>query len=221
MIMKLDFEQIIPSIPYLAGGAIVTLQYTCLSVVLGFFLALGICTLRMSKNFILSSIGTFYISIFRGTPLLVQLALVYFAIPQLTGYRITAFESGVLAFSLNSAAYVAETIRGGINAVDVGQREAGYALGLPHIVVMWSIIIPQAVKTILPALVNEVINLLKESSLVSVIGEADLLRRANIVAAEKYIYFEPLLVVTIMYYCMVLILSWVAKKVEHRMKYSD
>ena len=123
---------------------------------------------------------------------MVQLSLFYFATPQLTGYKISAFEAILISFSLNSSAYIAEIIRAGIQAVDKGQMEAGFSLGLSRAVVMTSIILPQAIKNILPALVNEFISLLKESVIVSIIGEMDLLRRANIVAAEKvYLFLSP------------------------------
>ncbi len=183
----------------------------------GFVLAL----FKLGKWRGLRWFSSVYTSIFRGTPLLVQLTLIYFATPQLTGYRISAFEAGVLTFSLNSGAYISEIIRAGIAAVDRGQMESALALGLSYSQAMRGIILPQAIKNILPALVNEVVDLVKESSLISVIGEADLLRRAQIVAAEKYVYFEPLLVAATMYYCIVMILSIAAKVLEVRLRRSD
>jgi ABC-type amino acid transport system permease subunit len=133
----------------------------------------------------------------------------------------TAFEAGVLAFSLNSGAYVSEHIRAGILSVDRGQFEAAASLGISYFSTMKDIILPQAIKNILPSLVNESIDLLKESALVSTIGEMDLLRRANVVAAEKYIYFEPLLMVAAVYYVMVMVLSHFAKVLEIRLRRSD
>ncbi len=147
--------------------------------------------------------------------------MIYFATPQLIGYQITALEAGLLAFSLNSTAYVSEIIRAGIEAVDKGQFEAAKALAIPYPQTMVSIIIPQAVRNILPALVNEGVNLLKESALVSVIGEMDLLRRANIVSSQTFLYFEPLMFVAIVYYILVSILSQFSKLLEKRLKRSD
>jgi polar amino acid transport system substrate-binding protein len=162
-----------------------------------------------------------YTSIFRGTPLLLQIALVYYATPQLTGYNISPLLAGVITFTLNSGAYISETIRGGILAVDKGQREAALSLGVPYKPMMSDIILPQAIKNILPALVNESIALLKDSALVSTIGVADLLRRAQIVGAEKYIYFEPLLFAGVIYYLMVMSLTWGGYALERRLQRSS
>lgn len=176
---------------------------------------------KISNIKLLNWFGIVYTSVFRGTPLILQLAIIYFATPQLLGYNIPALQAGVIAFALNSAAYISETIRAGILAVDKGQREGAMALGIPYKRMMWDIIMPQALKNILPALVNESIALLKESALVSTIGAADLLRRANIVAAEKYLYFEPLLLVGLIYYIMVMSLTWAARHLERRLRVSD
>lgn len=219
--MNLDFSQILPSIPYILQGLLVTLQFTLLSALCGFIWGTILSLFKISGIAPLYWFGVSYTSVFRGTPLILQLALVYFATPQLTGYTISALEAGVITFSLNSAAYISETIRAGIQAVDKGQREAAISLGVPYKLMMWDIILPQAFKNILPALVNESIALLKESALVSTIGAADLLRRANIVAAEKFIYFEPLLFVGAVYYAMVMGLTWAAQSLERRMRLSD
>ncbi|ARU61891.1 arginine ABC transporter permease [Tumebacillus avium] len=219
--MDLNFERIVPSIPYMLEGIKVTLQFTLLSAFFGFLWGTVLSLFKISNIKVLRWFGIAYTSIFRGTPLILQLTLVYFATPQLTGYQITALEAGVLAFSLNSAAYISETIRAGILAVDKGQREAALALGVPYRRMMFDIILPQALKNILPALVNESIALLKESALVSTIGAADVLRRATIVGAEKYIYFEPLIVAGIIYYVMVMALTFGARLLERRLRRSD
>lgn len=219
--MTLNFSQILPSIPYILQGIWVTLQFTLMSAFFGFIWGTILSLLKISGLKPLQWFGGAYTSVFRGTPLILQLALVYFATPQITGYTISAIEAGVITFSLNSAAYISETIRAGILAVDKGQREASISLGVPYKLMMWDIILPQAFKNILPALVNESIALLKESALVSTIGAADLLRRANIVAAEKFIYFEPLLFVGAIYYVMVMGLTWAAQSLERRMRLSD
>jgi ABC-type amino acid transport system permease subunit len=161
-----------------------------------------------------------YTAIFRGTPLLVQLGIIFYATPQLTGYAISAFEAGILAFSLNSAAYSSEIIQAGIKAIDPGQWEAAKVLGIPLRVTWLKIITPQALRNILPSLVNEMVDLLKETALVSMIGEADLLRRAQIVAAEKFLYFEPLMVAASCYFVMVMVISHLAKKLERRLAYA-
>ena len=219
--MNFHFDRIIDHIPFILKGTFVTLEYTLIALLIGLVLGTGLALMKLSSHRVLARAATFYISIFRGTPLLVQLSLIYFATPQLIGYQITALEAGLLAFSLNSTAYVSEIIRAGIEAVDNGQFEAAESLAIPYSKAMLCIIIPQAIRNILPALVNEAVNLLKESALVSVIGEMDLLRRANIVSSQTFLYFEPLLFVAIVYYILVSILSKLSKLLEKRLKRSD
>lgn len=213
--------QTISFLPFISKGIIVTLQYTITSLFFGLIIGIIISLFKFSSFFILTTIGNIYVSIFRGTPLLVQLFLVYFGTPQLIGYKIGAFEAGILAFSLNSGAYVSEIIRAGIQSVDKGQFEAAASLGLSYIQTMKDIIFPQAIRNILPALVNEAINLLKESSLVSTIGVWDLMRRARIIGAEKFIYLEPLICVAIIYYLLVMVFTFTAKTLENKLKIND
>jgi len=211
------FQRIAPRIPYILGGILVTLGFTFAALIFGLILAIGLAIFKISAIKPLRWFANAYTSIFRGIPLIVTLTLIYFATPQLTGYKIEAFQAGVITFALNSAAYVSETLRAGIMAVDKGQREAAIALGVPYQMMMQDIILPQAFKNILPALVNEFINLLKDSALVSTIGAADLLRRATIVGAETYLYFEPLIIVAIVYYLMVMSLTIAASVLERRL----
>jgi polar amino acid transport system substrate-binding protein len=217
----LSFTKIAPSIPFILEGILVTLQFTLISTFFGFIwgIILALCKISPIKPLLYFANG--YTSIFRGTPLLLQIALIYYATPQLTGYDIPALLAGVITFTLNSGAYVSETIRGGILAVDKGQMEASLSLGIAYIPMMKDIILPQAVKNILPALVNESIGLLKDSSLVSTIGVVDVLRRAQIVGAEKYIYFEPLLLAGMIYYVMVIGLTWAGSQLESRLNRSS
>lgn len=219
--LKLDFNKISANIPYILAGIFITLQFSLVSAFFGFLWGTILALFKISTIKPLNIFSQGYTSIFRGTPLLVQLTLIYFATPQLTGYDITAFQAGILTFSLNSGAYISETIRAGIQAVDKGQKEACEALGVNYQLMMLDIILPQALKNILPALVNESINLLKDSTLVSVIGVEDLLRRAQIVGAEKYIYFEPLIFVAVIYYLMIITLTWGANKLEYQLKRSS
>ncbi|WP_103107565.1 amino acid ABC transporter permease [Brevibacillus reuszeri] len=219
--MNLDFAQIVPYIPFIFEGIKVTLQVTLLSVVLGFIWGSILALIKISKFGPLNWLAVAYTSVFRGTPLILQLTFVYFATPQLTGYNISQLEAAVLTFTLNSAAYISETIRGGILAVDKGQWEAAKALGIPYRRMMLDIILPQGIKNILPALVNETIALLKESALVSTIGLADILQNANVVKGAIYRYFEPYLIAGVLYYVMVMFLTWIARVVERRMRRSD
>jgi His/Glu/Gln/Arg/opine family amino acid ABC transporter permease subunit len=217
-VILLDFERIWPSVPYILEGVEVTLAYTSVSLFFGFLWGTVLALFKVGHISSLRWFSAFYTSIFRGTPLLLQLTLIYFATPQLTGYTISIWEAGILTFTLNSGAYVSEHIRAGINAVDKGQKEAALSLGIPYHLIMKDIILPQALRTILPSLVNEAIDLVKESSLISVIGGADILRRANIVSSETYLYFEPLLIAGLLYYILVMILTFAAKILEKKLK---
>ena len=219
--LKLDFSQIVPSIPFILGGIKVTLQYTFLSAIGGFIWGTILALFKISSFKPLYWFAMAYTSVFRGTPLILTLSLIYFSTPQLIGYNIDALQAGVIAFTLNSGAYISETIRGGILAVDKGQREGAMSLGVPYTPMMQDIILPQAIKNILPALVNETIALLKDSALVSTIGAQDILRRGQIVGAEKYLYFEPLIISGIIFYVMVMILTVAASFLEKRLRRSD
>ncbi|WP_193198553.1 ABC transporter permease subunit [Nostoc sp. MG11] len=219
--LNLDFSRILPDIPFILRGIPLTLLFTLLSVSLGLIWGTVLSLLKITGIKPLTWLANAYTSVFRGTPLLLQLALVYYATPQLTGYDISALEAGVLTFTLNSGAYMSETIRGGIQAVDKGQSEAALSMGVPYWLMMWDVILPQALKNILPALVNETIGLLKDSALVSTIGVVEILRSAQIVGANKYIYFEPLLFAGLIYYVLVMGLTFGASALERRLRQSE
>ncbi|MCH6267980.1 MULTISPECIES: amino acid ABC transporter permease [Neobacillus] len=219
--MNLDFSQIVPYIPFILKGIWVTLKFVVVAIIFGFVLGTILALLKISRVKALNWLADIYTSIFRGTPLILQLMLIYFAVPQLTGYDIDPFLSSILAFGLNSSAYVSEIIRAGIQAVDKGQTEAALALGVPYRLMMKDIILPQALKNILPALMNEFVTLTKESALVSTIGYLDLMRRAQVVGADTYHNFEPLIFVGLIYWVLVFVLTTAGKLVERRLKYSD
>ncbi|AQQ53983.1 amino acid ABC transporter permease [Planococcus lenghuensis] len=219
--MNLDFTQLVPYLPFILEGIWATLKFVAVALVFGSILGVLLALCKIGSIMFLRWFADAYTSVFRGTPLILQLMIIYFAVPQLTGYDITAFTSAVLAFGLNSAAYISEIIRAGINAVDKGQVEAAQALGIPYKAMMKDIILPQAFKNILPALMNEFITLTKESALVSVIGYLDLMRRAQVVGAELYRNFEPLLFVGLIYWLMVMGLTLIGRQVERRMRASD
>jgi arginine/lysine/histidine transporter system substrate-binding protein len=218
---RFSFTQIIPSIPFILRGIAVTLKFTAISTILGLIWGTLLALFKISQVPPLVWFARIYTSVFRGTPMLLQIAIVYYATPQLTGYNISALLAGVMTFTLNSGAYISETIRAGILAVDKGQQEAALCLGIPYPQMMLDLILPQALKNILPALVNETIALLKNSSLVATIGVTDLFRRAQIVGAEKYLYFEPLLFAGAIYYIMVAILTWSGHLLERRLQRSN
>ncbi|MBE7120583.1 amino acid ABC transporter permease [Bacillus cereus] len=219
--MNLDFSAITPSIPYILKGLEVTLKIVAASALAGFILGMLLALCKIARIRVLNIAADIYTSIFRGTPLVLQLMIIYFGVPQMMDYEIPAFLAAVLAFSLNSGAYMSEVIRAGIQAVDKGQTEAAMALGIPYSKMMRNIIFPQALKNILPALVNEFATLTKESAVVTVIGATDLMRRAYIVGGETFKYLEPLLFVGLIYYILVIILTLVGKAIEGRMKKSD
>ncbi|MGI8502103.1 MAG: ABC transporter permease subunit [Hassallia sp.] len=219
--LNLDFSRILPDIPFILQGIPITLLFTLLSVFFGLIWATILSLFKITGIKPLTLFANAYTSVFRGTPLLLQLALVYYATPQLTGYDISALEAGVLTFTLNSGAYMSETIRGGIQAVDKGQSEAAMSMGVSYWLMMWDVILPQALKNILPALVNETIGLLKDSALVSTIGVVEILRSAQIIGANKYIYFEPLLFAGLIYYVLVMGLTFGASALETRLRRSE
>lgn len=219
--MNLDFSQIVPYIPFMLEGIWVTLKFVFFAIILGSILGTLLALFKIGSAKPLRWFADAYTSIFRGTPLILQLMIIYYSIPQLTGYDISPFLSAILAFGLNSSAYISEIIRAGIQAVDKGQMEAAQALGVPYRAMMKDIILPQALKNILPALMNEFITLTKESAIVSTIGYLDLMRRAQVVGADLFRNFEPLLFVGVIYWCLVMGLTMIGRVFERRLKQSD
>lgn len=215
-----SFKSIGPDIPYIVAGVGITLLYAICSVLLGFCGGLVLALMKRSHSRLLRLLPAAYISIFRGTPLLLQLFLVYFSLPQLLGCDISPFAAGLIAFSFNSAAYVAEILRAGMESVPGGQLEVAAVMGLSRWKILRHILLPQALRNVLPALVNEVIALIKESALISTIGEADLLRRANVVASQYYVYLPPLLIAALCYYILVTIVSQFANRLERKLSCS-
>jgi polar amino acid transport system permease protein len=202
-------------------GIVVTLKYAIISAIvatiMGSFIALG----KISRVVVFRIAADFWISIIRGTPILLQLSFFYFALPAILNTEISVTVAGILCFSINSSAYVAEIVRGGILSIDKGQTEASESLNIYGFYKYWYIILPQVVRNITPSLVNEVINLIKESAIISVFGDMDLIRRAQVVTAQYYTYFAPLIVAGVCYYVIIQLLSVVAKKLEHKLHYYD
>jgi polar amino acid transport system permease protein len=211
----------VPYIPFILEGIWVTLKFVIVAIILGSILGTILALFKIGSIKPLRWFADAYTSIFRGTPLILQLMIIYYSIPQLTGYDISPFLSAILAFGLNSSAYISEIIRAGIQAVDKGQMEAAQALGIPYRAMMKDIILPQALKNILPALMNEFITLTKESAIVSTIGYLDLMRRAQVVGSDLFRNFEPLLFVGLIYWCLVMGLTVLGRMFERRLKQSD
>lgn len=208
-------------------GASITIQVSLVSLIIGFIVGLFICLMKMSKIKILKWLSTAYVEILRGTPLFVQVYIVYFGLAQFgidfpdIGPIPGKFLAGTFALSINSSAYVAEIFRSGIQAVDKGQMEASRSLGLDYTSTMRYVIVPQAVKNILPALANEFITLVKESAILSVIGVQDLMFKSIAVKNQTYIAFEPFIVAAVMYFVMTFTLSKLVGLLEKKLAQSN
>lgn len=213
----MNFSVVEPYASMFWGGLAVTLEVTGAALVLAFALGAVIAVLKVLPCRPLRLLLDFYTSVFRGIPLIVLLFIAYFATPQLTGFKISMFAASVLTLGLNGSATVSETLRGGIEGVDAGQYDASRALALPYTTMMARIIIPQALRSVAPALVNEVITVLKSSSLVATIGLMDMMRAAQSVQALTYRAFEPFIVVAVIYYVIVMCLAAVARVLEKRL----
>ena len=212
----MDFELIQRALPILLMGAGVTIEITAFSVAIGFFIGLFVGIARISQFKILRIMAAVYADCIRGTPLLVQIFLIYFALPMTIGQRVEPFIAAVAACGINSGAYVSEIFRAGIQAIDVGQMEAGRSLGLTWWQTMRFIILPQAFKNILPPLGNEFIAMLKDSSLVSVIGFEELTRRGQLIIAQTYGSFEIWMTVAVLYLIMTMAISRIVAFLEKR-----
>lgn len=219
--MSFDFSLIWNSLPLLLAGAGVTIEITAIAVGLGFVLGLITSVCRLSSVKILRGIAICYVNIIRGTPMLVQIFLIYFALPMVIGERINPFVAAVAACSINSGAYVSEIFRAGIQAVDKGQMEAGRSLGLSWMQTMRYIILPQAFKHVIPPLGNEFISMTKETSLVSVIGFEELTRRGQLIIAKTYGSFEIWLTVAAIYLVMTLSIARLVSYLERRFATDD
>lgn len=212
----MDFELIQRALPILLMGAGVTIEITAFSVAIGFFIGLFVGIARISQFKILRIMAAVYADCIRGTPLLVQIFLIYFALPMAIGQRVEPFIAAVAACGINSGAYVSEIFRAGIQAIDVGQMEAGRSLGFTWWQTMRFIILPQAFKNILPPLGNEFIAMLKDSSLVSVIGFEELTRRGQLIIAQTYGSFEIWMTVAVLYLIMTMAISRIVAFLEKR-----
>lgn len=212
----MNFELIQRALPILLMGAGVTIEITAFSVAIGFFIGLFVGIARISQFKILQIMAAVYADCIRGTPLLVQIFLIYFALPMAIGQRVEPFIAAVAACGINSGAYVSEIFRAGIQAIDVGQMEAGRSLGLTWWQTMRFIILPQAFKNILPPLGNEFIAMLKDSSLVSVIGFEELTRRGQLIIAQTYGSFEIWMTVAVLYLIMTMAISRIVAFLEKR-----
>ncbi|WP_437268632.1 ABC transporter permease subunit [Staphylococcus aureus] len=202
-------------------GIKITILISLIGVALGSILGAFVALMKLSKIKIISWIASIYIEILRGTPMLVQVFIVFFGITAALGLDISALVCGTIALVINSSAYIAEIIRAGINAVDKGQVEAARSLGLNYRQTMKSVIMPQAIKNILPALGNEFVTLIKESSIVSTIGVGEIMFNAQVVQGISFDPFTPLIVAAALYFVLTFVLTRIMNMIEGRLNASD
>lgn len=219
--MNFNVDLMVNSFPLLLLGAGITIKITALSVALGVVIGLFVGIARISNIRLLRAVSAVYVDFFRGTPLLVQIFLVYFALPVVTGQRVDPFVAAIGACGINSGAYIAEIFRAGIQSIDTGQMEAGRSLGMTWGQTMRYIIVPQAFNRVIPPLGNEFIALLKDSSLVSVIGFEELTRRGQLIIAKTYGSLEIWLSVALIYLVMTLTISRFVAYLERRFNADD
>ena len=203
-----------------------TLTIAVLGLIIGIVIGTLIATARVIPQYkvlprILNKICSFYVALFRGTPIVVQLLVFYYVLLPLMGSRMTGIQVAVMVFGLNSAAYISEIMRGGIMSVDSGQMEAGRAVGLSFGTTMLKIVIPQAVKNILPTMGNELIALIKDTSVVSFVGATDLYVAFSFIGSSNYEFMVPYLVMALIYIVLVLIISFAIKLMERSLRRSD
>ncbi len=203
-----------------------TLIISIVGLLIGILIGTLIATVRVVPKYkrlprVLNAICTFYVELFRGTPMVVQLLIFYYVLLPILGIKMTGVEVSIWVFGLNSGAYISEIMRSGIQSVDPGQMEAGRAVGLSFATTMRLIVIPQAIKNILPTLGNEFIALIKETSVVSFVGAADLYVAFNYIGSNSYEFMVPYLVMAIIYIVLVLLISLMIRLMEIQFAKSD
>lgn len=213
------FELFAQTYPRLLQGLWMTIELTLVSLLIAAVLGLLFGLLSVSRTTFLRGISRVYIDIIRGTPLIVQVFFIYFGIPSALNMRLDAFIAGVIALSLNAGAYTAEIVRGGIQSIDKGQMEAARSLSLPYTMAMRRVVLPQAIKTMIPAIVNQCIITLKDSSLVSVIGLAELTQTGRLIIANNFESLKMWIIIGVMYFIPIMILSKVSSHIERKMSY--
>lgn len=224
--MKFDFSFVPDYLPYYFEGAKYTLIISLITVIFGALFGSLLFFMKTSNFHIwkikpLKIIAVVYIEIIRGTPMLLQILIMYAGSKMFFGIDLSPFTSAIIAIALNSAAYVSEIVRAGIEAVDKGQMEAARSLGMRKSTAMILIVIPQAVKNILPAIGNEFVAIIKESSMASIIGVNELMFAGKVVVGSTYLGLEPYIVAAGFYFVMTFTLGRIISLIERRMKKSD
>lgn len=211
------FEYAVSISPRLFEGLKMTIAMTVCSLILGILVGLLSCFCSISKSFILNKLSGAYLSIIRGTPLMVQATFIYFGLSAALNMPITSFTASIIILMLNSGAYLSEIFRSGISAINKGQMEAARSLGLPHGVAMRKIILPQAFRIVIPSVTNQFIITLKDTSILSVIGVAEMMRQSQQLIANNFRAFETYAIVAVWYYVLVIILTKLFKLLERRL----
>ncbi|MDR3317091.1 MAG: amino acid ABC transporter permease [Puniceicoccales bacterium] len=206
----------IDAVIFVGTGLSISFRLLLGGLSVGLFLGLTLAILR--HNGIGRRPIAHYVSLLRGTPVLLQLSLIYFAIPGILGVRLSVLSAGIITFGLNSSAYMSEIFRSGIEGLPRGQFEAAQTLGIPRFFIWKDIILPQVFTAILPALTGEVIALLKETALIATIGGADIMRKSQVLAAEQFTYFMPLCIAGFYYYFIVLFVESLSRRLERRLR---
>ncbi|MBR2382704.1 MAG: amino acid ABC transporter permease [Anaerotignum sp.] len=208
------FEYVGQCMPQLITGLKFTLLMTVCALVLAVIIGMIACLFSISKMKPLNWISGIYLSVIRGTPLMVQAFFIYFGLTSALGIRISAFNAAILVLCLNAGAYLSEIFRSGIAAVNKGQMEAARSLGLPYGVAMRKIILPQAIRIVIPSVLNQFIITLKDTSILSVIGCDELMRQGQQIIAYNFRAFETYTIVAVMYYVVVVVLTKVFQMIE-------
>lgn len=206
------------SLPSLFSGLAVTLKITAISICLATTLGLLFGLMSISTSKILRLIATIYIDIIRGTPLIVQAFFIYFGLPSVFAFKMTAITAGIITIGANAGAYMSEIFRGGILAVDKGQFEASRSLGLSYRQAMQKVILPQAVRNMIPAIINQFIISLKDTSLLTVIGIRELTQSGEIIVASTYKAFQIWTIVGAFYLIIITIISYTSRYIERKLR---
>jgi His/Glu/Gln/Arg/opine family amino acid ABC transporter permease subunit len=214
--MNLDWSVIPQNLDYFLKGAELTLFIAAISIAIGFLGGLLVGSCRLSKNPIIYGVSTVYVEAFRGTPLLIQIFLVFLGLPQILGFEFNALTAGLIALSMNSAAYQAEIFRGGVQSIPKGQMEASRSLGMNYYQSMFNVVIPQALRNALPPYTNEFITMIKDSSLVMTIGVLELTLTGRFVISKTFQPFVVFLFVALLYFIITFSTARILMYVEKR-----
>ncbi len=211
--------QLTYDILFIGSGVFLTLGLLFGGLILGTILGVTISILRY--NNICSFIISRWISLFRGTPLILQLSLIYFTAPSIIGIKLSVIQAGIIAFGFNSSAYIAEILRSGIESIAKGQFEAAKTLKISKYYTWRDIILPQVIRNTFPSFVNEIISLLKETALIGTISGMDIMRMAQTLGAQQFTYFMPLCIAAVYYYILVISIEFIGKIIEKRGWYAQ